>query len=94
MKDVGVLLEKGEGRTPVRAISENQLQYWFVAMNHQERTRGGLRYSIPMLRALFDMFSTSFTRLYLSTLKLSVGPAVNLTIRNDGAIGVRVNASK
>jgi hypothetical protein len=56
--------------------------------------KGGLRYSMPMLRARFDIFNTSFTRLYLSTLKLSVGPADSLTILSEGAIGVNVNASK
>jgi hypothetical protein len=59
-----------------------------------DRTKGGLKYSIPILRALLDVFNTSFTRLYLSTLKLSVGPADSLIILNEGAIGVSVNASK
>lgn len=47
-----------------------------------------------MLRGLLDVFKISFIRLYLSTRKLSVGPAVSLTIRNEGAIGVKVKASK
>jgi hypothetical protein len=49
---------------------------------------------MPILRTLLDMFNTSLTRLYLSTLKLRVGPAVNLMILSEGAIGVNVNASK
>jgi hypothetical protein len=69
----------------VRNISINE---------HVEHTKGGLRYSMPILRALFDVFNTSFTRLYLSTLKLSVGPDDSLTILSEGAIGVNVNASK
>lgn len=56
--------------------------------------KGGLKYSMPILRALLDMFRISFTRLYLSTLKLSVGPAANLIILNEGAIGVSVKASR
>ena len=58
------------------------------------RTRGGVRYSIPILRALREVFAMSFIRLYLSTRKLRVGPADRRMIRNDGAIGVIVNASK
>lgn len=58
------------------------------------RTRGALRYSIPILRARRDVLRMSFMRLYRSTLKLSVGPAESFTIRKEGAIGVKVKASK
>ena len=61
----------------------------------QGRTKGGLRYStVLMLRALREELMMSFTRLYLSTLKLSVGPADSLTMRIDGATSVSVNASR
>lgn len=60
-----------------------------------ERTKGGLRYStVLMLRALREDLIMSFTRLYLSTLKLSVGPAESLTMRIDGATSVSVNARR
>jgi hypothetical protein len=49
---------------------------------------------MPMLRALREVFKMSFMRLYLSTLKLSVGPDESRIMRRDGAMGVRVNASK
>lgn len=58
-------------------------------------TSGGVRYStLLILRALLELLRTSFTRLYRSILKLSVGPADSRTIRNEGATSVRVNASK
>ena len=47
-----------------------------------------------MLRALFELLRTSFTKLYRSILKLSVGPADRRTMRKEGAMSVRVNASK
>ena len=58
-------------------------------------TKGGLRYStVPSFFALLLALCTSFNRLYLSILKLKVGPALSLTIRKDGATSVNVNASK
>lgn len=65
-------------------------------MNREQRlTSGGVRYStLPILRALLELLRTSFTRLYRSILKLSVGPADRRTMRNEGAMSVRVNASK
>ncbi len=59
-----------------------------------KHTKGGLRYSMPILRAFLDVFKMSFIRLYLSTRKLRVGPEERRTIRNDGATGVKVNASR
>ena len=47
-----------------------------------------------ILRALRDEWMMSFTRLYRSILKLSVGPAERRTIRIDGATSVSVNASR
>ena len=55
-------------------------------------TKGGVRYSRPMLLALRAFEMTSFITLYLSIRKLSVGPSDNLTIRKDGAMGVKVKA--
>lgn len=64
-------------------------------MDERERTRGGLRYStVLMLRALREELMISFTRLYRSTLKLSVGPADSRTMRIEGATSVTVNASR
>lgn len=63
-------------------------------MKRKKHTKGGLRYSIPTLRALRDVLRISLIRLYLSILKLSVGPSDKRTIRREGAMGVRVNASK
>lgn len=61
----------------------------------EKRTKGGLRYStILTLLLLLMEFCTSFTRLYLSILKLSVGPFDSLTILSDGATSVSVNASR
>ena len=57
-------------------------------------TKGGDRYSRPILLALRVVERTSFVKLYLSMRKLSVGPSESLTIRSDGAKGVKVNASK
>lgn len=57
-------------------------------------TSGGLRYSNPMLRALFLVFKMSLIKLYRSILKLSVGPADNLTMRREGAIDVSVKARR
>lgn len=57
-------------------------------------TSGGDKYSNPILLARLTLFSTSLTRLYLSTLKLNVGPPGNLTILNDGATSVKVNARR
>ena len=60
-----------------------------------ERTSGGVRYStLPILFALLELRIMSFARLYLSILKLRVGPADNLTIRNEGARSVKVNARR
>jgi hypothetical protein len=81
----GKMLERAE------SIDECQSR---LQQYDEQPTRGGLRYSIPILRALLDAFSTSLTRLYLSTRKLSVGPADKRTIRKEGDIGVSVNASK
>ena len=49
---------------------------------------------MPMLLACFEVLRMSLTRLYLSTLKLSVGPAESLTMRIDGATSVSVNARR
>lgn len=57
------------------------------------RTKGGVRYSKPILLAFRVVEMTSFIKLYLSILKLSVGPSDNLTIRKDGATDVKVKAS-
>ena len=85
-----------EGR--LRERSKDQLTECYNRIQSSEQgfghTSGGLRYSIPMLRECLVVFSTSFIKLYRSTLKLRVGPADNLTIRSEGAIGVMVNASK
>lgn len=87
-----------QGRRLVLAVPRHcgrKMELECISVNESaEHTKGGLRYSIPILRALFDVFNTSFTRLYLSTLKLSVGPEDSLTILSEGAIGVSVNASK
>lgn len=56
-------------------------------------TKGGVRYSKPMLLALRDEATTSLIRLYLSIRKLNVGPSDSFTIRKDGATGVNVKAS-
>lgn len=59
------------------------------------RTRGGLRYStVPTLFALRDVLVMSLSRLYRSILKLNVGPLGARTMRNEGAMSVRVNASR
>lgn len=80
----------GRGRRLVRAF--------YVSDENEDRddrrTKGGLRYSMPMLRALREVLRMSFMRLYLSTLKLRVGPDERRIMRRDGAIGVRVNASR
>jgi len=55
-------------------------------------TSGGLRYSIPTLRALREILRTSLIKLYLSIRKLSVGPSDSFTILNDGARDVKVKA--
>lgn len=47
-----------------------------------------------MLFARLTLLSTSLTRLYLSTLKLNVGPLGSLMILNDGATSVKVNARR
>ncbi len=47
-----------------------------------------------MLRALLDELMISLTKLYLSSLKLSVGPADRRTIRIEDATSVRVNARR
>lgn len=57
-------------------------------------TKGGDKYSNPTLFARFTLLSISFTRLYLSTLKLNVGPPGNLMTLNDGATSVNVNARR
>lgn len=57
-------------------------------------TRGGDKYSNPTLFARFTLLRRSFIRLYLSTLKLNVGPPGNLITLNDGAISVNVNARR
>ncbi len=58
-------------------------------------TKGGLKYStVPNFFARRLAFCTSFNKLYRSTLKLNVGPALSLTIRNDGARSVSVNARR
>lgn len=49
---------------------------------------------MPTLGAFFDVFMTSFIKLYRSIRKLRVGPLDRRTIRKDGAIGVNVKASK
>ena len=61
---------------------------------HDILTSGGDRYSNPILFARLTLLNTSLTRLYLSTLKLNVGPPGNLIILNDGATSVKVNASR
>ena len=58
------------------------------------RTRGGERYSAPMLRGCREALRISLTRLYRSTRKLNVGPAGRRTSRRDGATGVNVKASR
>jgi hypothetical protein len=55
-------------------------------------TSGGLRYSIPTLRALREILRTSLIKLYLSIRKLSVGPSDSFTILSDGARDVKVKA--
>jgi hypothetical protein len=57
-------------------------------------TSGGDKYSNPILFARFTLFNTSLQRLYLSILKLKVGPPGNLTILSDGATSVKVNARR
>jgi len=47
-----------------------------------------------MLRGRRDAFRISFIKLYLSTLKLNVGPAGNRTSLREGAMGVRVKARR
>lgn len=47
-----------------------------------------------MLLALLELWMMSFTRLYRSIRKLSVGPADNLTILNEGATSVKVKARR
>jgi hypothetical protein len=47
---------------------------------------------MPMLRACRLALSKSLVRLYLSILKLRVGPADSRTMRNEGAMGVSVSA--
>lgn len=91
----GAWAGRGEGREDKLKIRDSS--YWSCQPSHtqSEHTRGGLKYStVPMLFALRDALVTSFDRLYLSILKLSVGPAESLKILNDGATSVRVNASK
>lgn len=62
--------------------------------NDASTSSGGDKYSNPILFARFPLFRTSLTRLYLSTLKLNVGPLGNLIILNDGATSVKVNARR
>jgi hypothetical protein len=85
---------KGGGRRLRLTIDIRKMKLAIINYMNKKHTSGGLKYSMPILRALLVTFSTSLTRLYLSTLKLSVGPEVNLIILNEGAIGVNVNASK
>ena len=66
----------------------------YSAIQSRKHTNGGLRYSIPTLRALREVVMRSFIKLYRSTLKLSVGPSDNFTIRNEGAKGVNVKARR
>jgi len=85
-----------EGRMRARAwvVVRNDLTGNPHNLSENTLTSGGDRYSNPMLFARLTLFSTSLTRLYLSTLKLNVGPPGNLIILNDGATSVRVNAMR
>ena len=49
---------------------------------------------MPILFALRDVLVMSFSKLYLSTLKLSVGPAGRRAMRNEGATSVSVKARR
>lgn len=62
--------------------------------NDASTSRGGLRYSMPILLARREVLRMSFIRLYRSILKLRVGPADKRMIRTDGATGVKVNARR
>jgi hypothetical protein len=84
-------LEMAEERRQGQAINYFSHGHRMMKRKH---TKGGLRYSIPTLRALRDVLRISLIRLYLSILKLSVGPSDKRTIRREGAMGVRVKASK
>jgi hypothetical protein len=92
VKGAGGLLARVVGRMLKRAVGIINMDDRQVAM--KKCTRGGLKYSIPMLRDFREVLRISFMRLYFSTLKLRVGPADKRTIRSDGASGVRVNASR
>ena len=58
----------------------------------QKLTRGGVKYSKPLLLFLFLELRTSFMREYLSMRKLRLGPAGSRTIRIVGAFGVNEKA--
>ena len=89
-------LDQVEGKMRARATLGSVLNVRLK--QHEEkhrRTKGGLKYStVPTLFACLDGFATSFIRLYLSNLKLNVGPADRRTILNEGATSVKVNASR
>ncbi len=62
--------------------------------NFNERTSGGVRYSIPILLLRFRELRTSFMSEYRSNLKLKVGPAGNRTSLKVGDFCVREKARR
>lgn len=82
----------GEGWGKEANTSCHVLKMSFEQKKKSWRTKGGVRYSRPILLALLVVETTSFIKLYLSIRKLRVGPSDNLTIRRDGATGVKVKA--
>ena len=87
-----------EGRMRVRAkaifFRRKGIHRQPTQLKRNGLTSGGDRYSNPMLFARLTLLSTSLTRLYLSTLKLSVGPLGSLMILNDGATSAKVKARR
>jgi hypothetical protein len=84
----------GEGGGKEANTSYNVMSYCLNGRRKKcgERTKGGVRYSRPILLALRVFEITSFIKLYLSIRKLRVGPSDNLTIRREGAMDVKVKA--
>lgn len=92
---MGLWVREG-GRRHRRAIQHMNDVRQYHAMNCcGKRTRGGLIYSTALtLFLLLTEPCTSFAKLYLSTLKLNVGPFDSLTILSEGATSVSVSARR
>jgi hypothetical protein len=80
------------GEETMQALASKHSNEFYDRTYLKVFTSGGLRYSIPTLRALREVLRTSFIKLYLSIRKLSVGPSDSFTILSDGATEVSVKA--